>query len=108
MSEIPDAILAIGVAADDRLKARVTGLVERMLDDLEHVYETSPVSVKVQLLKSVVPVLLRELSTEQSTDDSADMRRELSDLAAEFRAQLAVNPEAATRAEPVQIGRAHV
>ena len=68
------------------VRERTADLFVRLLDEAEHILKAGTTANKIALMKSVIPVLMREL---QSADDSALLARQkqaLDDLFAAARA----------------------
>jgi len=68
-SDLPDP----SPLTSNDVRERTADLFVRLLDEAEHILKAGTPANKIALMKSVIPVLMREL---QSADDSATLARQ--------------------------------
>lgn len=74
------------VARDTDLQARVRDLLNRTLDEAEDLLDNAIPTVKIGLIRSLTPHLVRELRNQiDETDEIRALREEMRDLLAEVR-----------------------
>lgn len=81
----PDELPDPSPLTSNDVRERTADLFVRLLDEAEHILKAGTTANKIALMKSVIPVLMREL---QSADDSAMLARQkqaLDDLFAAAR-----------------------
>lgn len=81
-AELLDSTVLVGV------KARVNGLVHRMLDEVEHQLESGTPAVKAQLLNRTLPAIMKELREEKEDDELVVLRSQLAEMQSTVTAAL--------------------
>lgn len=88
MTDFQD-IAAQVVAEDDELKSRVRGLIDLMLEQSEELIQTGTPAIKLQLMKSVIPALVKEMRPAEKNDELAELRTAMRELYASLRENVA-------------------
>lgn len=87
-ASIKAAVTAV-VSEDAALRARVASFVNRAIGQAEGLLLTGTPEVQAQLIRSVVPAMVKAMATDDSPDEHADMRAQFQELMAELRAGVA-------------------
>ena len=72
-SDRPDDLPDPSPLTSNDVRERTADLFVRLLDEAEHILKAGTTANKIALMKSVIPVLMREL---QSADDSVTLARQ--------------------------------
>jgi hypothetical protein len=102
MSDVPAAAATVqaAMAMDDQLRARAVRLVDMMLDEAEKMLRTGTPAVKMNLMRTALPAAMKALGQEDRTDENAQLREDVRELAAEFRARVGGRTEVAVSDAP--------
>ena len=82
MSPMTDvnAVIADAVSNSPDLRARAEQFVSRLLDEAEELLDRSNPTMRVQILRSWLPTLIREMNKTNVNDELGELRTALSDL----------------------------
>lgn len=87
------AALEVAVSSDDMLKVRATRLANSIFSEAEAMIATGSPAVKVQLVKSMLPAIVKAMASEEKVDDQAELRAAFIELQAEVRAGFYQRPD---------------
>ena len=82
-NELNEALKA-GIEADEQSRVRVRRFVDRAMRQAEELLITGSPDVQAQLIKSVVPAMVKALE-QREDDDVSDVREEFREFMAEMR-----------------------
>lgn len=83
------AAVEAAVSSDDQLRAQVGSFVKRAIGEAEALLVTGSPAVKAQLVRSVVPAMVKAMTVDDSPDEHAELRDRFDDLMAELRSGVA-------------------
>lgn len=95
------AAVTATVAEDAELRARVASFVNRAISQAEGLLLTGTPQVQAQLIRSVVPAMVKAMTVDDAPDEHADLRMQFEELMAELRSGVAdPTQHAATALQP--------
>lgn len=83
------AAVTAAVSDDAELRGRVASFVNRAISQAEGLLLTGSPQVQAQLIRSVVPAMVKAMTVDDSPDEHADMRAEFEELMTELRSGVA-------------------
>lgn len=86
-----DAVVEV-VQGDPQLRARVSRLIDSMLDHAEHLLDTAPANIRAGLIRGILPSVVKELRDKQDDAEIKKLRVEMTALMGEIRSQTAQRP----------------
>lgn len=93
------AAVEAAVGADEELRAEVGSFVRMAITESKRLMVTGSPATKVNLIRSVVPAMVKAMTVDDSADEHSVLREEFRDLMAEVR-QGVYNPKAPAAPEP--------
>ncbi len=85
------ALAAQVVSDDDAIKARVRRLVISTIELYEEMLITGTPAVKAQLIRSVVPAMLKEMQEEKVDDSIVNLRAEMREMMEQVRQPVTIH-----------------
>ena len=83
------AAVAEVVSTDDQVRREAAAFVNLAIRQAKGLLLTGTPDVKAQLIRSVVPAMVKAVTVDDSADEHADLRAAFRELAAELRAEVA-------------------
>jgi len=73
-------VIAEAVASSPDLRGRAEQFVSRLIDEAEELLDRSNPTMRVQILRSWLPTLIREMNKTNAQDDMVELRTQLVEL----------------------------
>lgn len=96
----PITAMAVEIAKNDaEIEQQVRRLAKSALDHAQYILNYGTPALKMQVIKSVLPAMTKELAREQENDIIAEMRNEMAAMFDEMRGGVPESPSAASEDE---------